>query len=110
MEQGLAVDDLTGWHRDETEQRHHGHALAGAAFAHYPEELAFVKVEADPVDRVNDTVLGVELSYQIADFEYFFRLAHVSRVLLEVDGRLNRWGLGSGPQREPQLLRPVYGS
>lgn len=50
-----------------------------------------MKVEADTVYSMNDTVLCIELGNQIGDFEYFLRFAHVSRVLLGLAGRLNAW-------------------
>ena len=64
-----AGDDLRRRHRQELEQRHHGHALARSALAHDPEQLSLAEVEADAVDRVDGAVPGVEAGTDVLDLQ-----------------------------------------
>jgi len=53
----------------EAEERHRGHALAGARLAHDPEHAAAVELEVDAVDRLDDAVLGRERDAKPLDLE-----------------------------------------
>jgi hypothetical protein len=59
-------DDLTWRHGDESQQRHHGDALARPGLTDDAEELSPSQVEADTVDGVDDTILGVELGPEVS--------------------------------------------
>ncbi len=67
---GFAGDDLARRHRDQPQQRHHRHALAGTTLADHTEELAAADLEADAVDGVHNAVLSVELGRQVGDLEH----------------------------------------
>ena len=58
VEDDLAGDDPSGRVRDEPGDRQRRHALAAARLANEPERLAVAELEADVVDRLDDTRLA----------------------------------------------------
>src|SRR5262249_61177425 len=54
---------------DELQERQRGHRLAAARFSDEPEDLAFVEVERDVVDRLDDASPGEEERPQRSDLE-----------------------------------------
>ena len=73
--------------RRETEDREHRDALARAGLADDPEHLARHQVVADVGDRLDDSVLGLELDCQIANREN-----RVRHELSAASGRARRAG------------------
>ena len=69
LEQGLTSNDLTRWHGNELQERHHGDAFARTAFTNDAEHLAFGKRESHPIHCVNRAVLGIKTRLEVADLE-----------------------------------------
>ena len=53
----------------EAEDRHHRHGLATTRLADDAEHFACAELEAEPVDRMHGSVVGVETHRQVADVE-----------------------------------------
>ena len=93
-QQILAIEDETvGAHfarpGDEAHQRQHGHALAGAGFAHDADDLALLDGQVQPVDRAQHAARGGELDRQVPD----------------LDQSHQRFSFGSSASRSPSPIR-----
>src|SRR6185437_1114917 len=61
---------------DQAQNRRRGHRLAGAGFAHQPEDLARAHGEARAIDRVHVSVVGGKAHRDVADGEDGSRRGH----------------------------------
>ena len=69
VEQHPAADDAPGRAGNQPQQRHGGDALAGAAFADDGQDLAFLHIEADLVDRMDLVAVLLEDGVQVLHVE-----------------------------------------
>jgi len=71
-EQDPAADDAAG-RLDDLQDGLHGHALAATALADDPDDLAWMDVEAHPVDRADEPFVQREVNPEIFDLKNWCR-------------------------------------
>ena len=69
LEERLPAGNLAGRFGDQTQEREHADAFAAAALAHNAQGLAFVHFIADAVDRVDESLAGMELGFEVLDLK-----------------------------------------
>ena len=65
---------------DEAHRRHRRDALAAARFADHPQRLTVPDLEADPVDGLDDAVLGEEVGLEAFDLKKILRRRRIGAV------------------------------
>ena len=70
LEDRLTGQDLGGRRGQQPHHGQHGRTLAGAAFAHQPEELPLPDLEADAVHRMNIARIGAKPHDEVADLKH----------------------------------------
>jgi len=84
---GAAVN-LSGRHRDEAHDGHGRHGLTRTRLAYHAEGLAAVERIGNAVNRMDDTVLGMEVHLKVIDFEKMLALRNGLRLEIDVVFRI----------------------
>src|SRR6266498_3274408 len=69
LEHNPAADNPARWRGHQPHYGERRHCFAGATLAHDTERLAVVHLEADPIDRPDNTVTGEEIGLQIDEVQ-----------------------------------------
>ena len=75
----LAIGNAPRWHGQQLHDGHGRDTFAATGLPHHAQRFAAVDVKTHPIDRMQDTIIGVKVHLQILNFQQ--RLAHPSTSL-----------------------------